>query len=417
MSAIPQDKQLELIDYALLHAPNEQIKSDIRAIIDGDFEKIGKTAVAQTRIDEKEMRRTLREYAEEARKIKEELREMEEENRILNAAERAILKQKGAQREQYAEQEAENKTRLDELKTLRQQVKDLKKTIDEQKQTPDKDAKTIAELTDKIAKMTEQIAQITAENVKKQKELETAKIITPQMLEAAFEKIDELEAARQTAPQMPPKGAFDIIDELEEKLKEREEQKPEKPEPEPIAKKADDNLNIYGYSTPKPEPRRRFDYERKIDDRPKYVEPEPEPVKQPEEPRDEWQEIEEAMKKWKKEDSVVEKSLLGRGLLLRIEHYEKNGGKMSEERQNTINRYRFWLSYDPLEAEREAQKNAETMRKLADMNREREQKRQQTVEIETAIKYDDVRGKNVKQEDETRQRTLKKRKDELEMGR
>ena len=68
------------------------------------------------------------------------------------------------------------------------------------------------------------------------------------------------------------------------------------------------------------------------------------------------------------------------------------------------------------EQEAEARRNEETIRKVEAINREREQKRQQTVEIETAIKYDDVRGKNVKQEDETRQRTLKKRKDELEMG-
>lgn len=396
MSAIPQDKQLELIDYALLHAPNEQIKSDIRAIIDGDFEKIGKTAVAQTRIDEKEMRRTLREVAEEAKRIRDELRALDEENRILNLAERALLREKGAGRAEFAEQEAQNRERIEAIKRLKDEVKQPKKIIDEQKQTQDKDAKIIAEQAQKIEELNEKIAELTAKNIAKQKELEQekakrkeAEIITPQMLQDAFNLIDELEAEKAT-------------------------KQPEKIEPEPEQPKPakDDFTNIYGYSTPKPEPRRRLD---DIKPRPRYIEPEPEPVKQPEKPRDEWQEIEEAIKKWAKTESEVEKSLLGRGLRLKLDEYEKSG-EMNEGKRELIRKYRFFLSYDPIAEAEEARKNAETLRKIDAMNREREEHKHQA-ERETEKKYEDVKAKNIKQEADARQTFIKKkRKDELEMG-
>lgn len=383
MSAIPQDKQLELIEYALLHAPNPELKADIQAIIDGDFEKIGKTAVAQTRIDEKEMRRTLREVAEEARKIRDELREMDEENRILNLAERELLKQKGSTREEYAEQEAQNRERLNDLKQLKDEQKALKKAIDEQRE--EKDAKTIAELTDKIAKMTEQIAQITAENVKKQRELE-----------------QELEPVKPE-PKPEPKR------EEQKPLKRSDgsEQSEAKPKPEPEAKK-DDNLGIYGYERPKPEPRRRFD-----DYEPRKYEPEkiePEPVKIEPEPREEpifrdpWQKIEDEMEKWKKTESEVEKKMLSPQILRDIEKYEKSGWDIPIHRQMSIDSFRRALAYDPAEA----------------INRERErqleEQKRQAAELELEKKYDDVK-KNVKQEADARQRAIKKKKEDYEMGR
>ena len=131
LKQIPEHKQHELFDYAIQHAPNDEIRNDIRALIEGRFDDIARTEQAQKRIENRDLRQALREYAEEARKIKEELKALDEENRILNAAERAILKQKGANRTEYAEQEAENRERLDELKTLRQQVKDVKKYLEE----------------------------------------------------------------------------------------------------------------------------------------------------------------------------------------------------------------------------------------------------------------------------------------------
>lgn len=450
---IPEDKREELFAYAIENAPTDELREDIKALIEGRFSDIARTEAAQKRIENRDLRAALKEYSEEIRKIRDELKQMDEENRILNLAERAILREKGANRSEYADQEAQNKARQEEIKGLKDAQKALKKTIDDQKQSPDKDAETIKRQAAQIKELNDKISELTRANTAKQRELEEARIITPKQLDVALKQIDELEEKLKqreeqkpeqkpepepkiepepVKPEQKPKDAFDIFDIIDEQKPEKIEPEPceepkieqpkpepkiEKPEPEPIKK--DDNLGIFGYSTPKPEPRRRLDdYEprKREDDRPRYtepekIEPEPEPF------RDPWEEIQEAMEKWKKEDSESEKSLMGRGLRLRIDEYEKNGGKMSEERQNTINRYRFWLSYDPIEAEREAQKNAETMQKIAAMNREREQKRQQTVEIETAIKYDDVRGKNVKQEDETRQRTLKKRKDELEMGR
>ena len=122
------------------------------------------------------------------------------------------------------------------------------------------------------------------------------------------------------------------------------------------------------------------------------------------------------MERWKKEDSESEKSLMGRGLRLRLDEYEKNGGKMSEERQNTINRYRFFLSYDPVAEAEEARKHAETIKKLDAMNREREERKRQA-ERETEKKYEDVKAKSVKQEADARQTDIKKKKkDEYEMG-
>ena len=415
-SNLPHDKRAELIELAILHAPNDEIREDIKAVVEGRFSHIARTEQAQKRIENRDLRAELRIFAEEARRIKDELKEMDEENRILNLAERALLREKGAGREQYADQEAENRKRLEELKTLKDEQKALKKIIDDQKKQSELDAKTIAEQAEKIAKLTKQISEITKANIAKQKELEAEN------------------KARQTAPQKP-EGAFDIIAELEAAEKAKQpEPKPEsekieqpktepKPEPEPEQPKPakDDNLNIYGYKTYTPEPRRRLDdiepRKREIDDRPKY-EPEqkqPEPVKIEPKPRDEWREIEEAMKKWQKEDSESEKSLMGRGLRLRIDEYEKNGGKMSEERREIMRRYRVFLTYDPLEAEREAQKRAETMRKIEAMNREREERKQ--AERETSVKYDDVKVKNVKQEADAHQNNIKKkRKDELEMG-
>lgn len=404
---LPVDKRAELIELAILHAPNDEIREDLRALVEGRFEDIAKSEQAQRRIENRDLKAALKEYAEEARKIRDELKQMDEENRILNLAEREILKSKGAGRAEYAEQEAENKARLEEIKGLKDEVKALNNTIQEQKQREEKDAKTIAKQAEKIAELTSKIAEISAENTAKQRELETEN------------------KARQTAPQMPPKGAFDIIDELEAE-KQPEPVKTE-PEPEPIAKKADDNLNIYGYSTPKPEPRRRLDEyprERKIDDRPKY---EPEPTREPEpekieqrEQKDPWREIENDLQIWKTREVAGEKALIAARILHKLDDCEKNGEMNNDEKREYARRVRYALNMlDPFkiaEQEAEARRNEETIRKVEAINREREQKRQQTVEIETAIKYDDVRGKNVKQEDETRQRTLKKRKDELEMG-
>ncbi len=382
---LPHDKRAELIELAILHAPNAEIREDIKALVEGRFSHIARTEQAQKRIENRDLRAELREYSEELRKLKNELREMDEESRILNLAERALLKDRGAGRSEYAEQEAENKTRLDELKTLRQQVKDLKKTTDDQKKQSELDAKTIADLNEKIAELNEQIRKITAENTKKQRELEEeleaekakrkeAEIISPKMLETAFEKIDE----------------------LEERLKQREE--PE-PEPEPIAKKADDNLGIYGYPRPAPEPRRRFDdYERKTYDRPKYEpEPEPEPF------RDPWTEITDEMEKWKKCQSEVEKNIIKNSILKNIEAYEKNG--VPAHRQMSLDGFRRALLPN-LAAD------AEEIRKIRE--RELERKRQ-AAELEK--KYEDERGKNVKQDADARQHNIKKkRKDELEFG-
>lgn len=413
---LPHDKRAELIELAILHAPNDEIRNDIKSLINGDFHKIARTEQAQRRIENRDLRAELREFAEEARKIKEELKALDEENRILVAAERALLREKGAGRAEYAEQEAQNRERIEDIQKLKDEIKDLKKTIDEQKQTPDKDAKTIAEQAEKIAKLTKQISELTAENAKKQRELEqeleaekaarkTAEIITPQMLDSALKQIDELEAekaARKTAETL---DAFGIIDDLEQKLKPREEQKPEpvKLEPEPKPAK-DDNLGIYGYERPKPEPRRRLD---EYEPRPRYTEPEKiEQKPEPELFRDPWQEITDEMEKWKKADSEVEKKILSTAILQRLDSYEKSGWDIPLHRQLTLDSFRrAAASYDPAEAI-----NRERERKL-----ETERKRQQA---EMAIKYEEVKTKSVKQqEDDARQTSLKKkRKDELEMG-
>jgi len=389
---IPEDKREELFLYALENAPTPELKADIKALIEGRFSDIAKSEAAQKRIENRDLRQSLREYAEEARKIRDELKQMDEENRILNLAERALLREKGAGREEYSEQEAANKARQEEIQKLKDEIKDLKKTIADQKKQSELDAKTIAELNEKIAKMTEQIAQITAENVAKQKELER--------------ELEQEKAARKTAETL---DAFDIIDELEGQLKEHEEPKQPKPEPEPIAKKAD-NLNIFGYERYVPEPRRhKFDdYEPRRpreDDRPKY-EPEPEKIEPiSEEPifRDPWQEITDAMEKWKKCESEAEKKMLSIGIYQNIEKYEKSG--VPPHRQLAIDSYRSDLNYDPADAiHRERERKLET-----------ECKRQQA---EMAIKYEEVKTKSVKQqEDDARQTSLKKkRKDELEFG-
>ena len=407
---IPEEKRHELFEYAIENAPTEELKNDIRALIEGRFEDIARTEAAQKRIENRDLRQSLREYSEEIRKIRDELREMDEENRILNLAEREILKSRGAGREEYSEQEAQNRERLNDLKRVKDEVKDLNNAIRDQKQSPDKDTQTIRELNEKIAELNEQIRKITAENAKKQKELEAEK------------------AEKQIkTPQMPPKDAFDIIDELEEKLKQPEPKIEPKPEPEPVKPepKKDDFISIFGYETPKPEPRRRFDdYEprkREIDERPKY---EPEPIREPEpekieqrEQKDPWKEIDDAIEKWRKTEDVGSKTLMTVDILGKLNAYEKSGWDISLEKQIRMNNFRRVANYDPVAEAEEARKNAETLKKLADMNREREQKRQQTVEIETAIKYEDERGKNVKQEADARQHNIKKkRKDELEFG-
>ena len=405
---IPEEKRHELFEYAIENAPTEELKNDIRALIEGRFEDIAKSEQAQKRIENRDLRQALREYAEEARKIKEELKALDEENRILNLAERAILREKGANRSEYAEQEADNKARLEELKTLRQQVKDLNNDILNAKKQSELDKEKIAEQAAQIKELNEKIAEITEANVKKQKQLEAEK-----------------EEARQTAPQMPPKGAFDIIDELEaEKQPEPVKTEPKsepakiepKPEPEPEQKqpepkpepKKDDFISIFGYETPKPEPRRRFDdYEPRRpreDDRPRYepekIEPEPEPF------RDPWQEITDSMEKWKKTDNEVEKNLLKTNILEIIEKYEKNG--VPAHRQMSLDSYIRALRPNPAA-------DAEAIRQMRERELELERKRQQA---EMAIKYEEVKTKSVKQqEDDTRQTALKKkRKDEYEMG-
>jgi mobilization protein len=423
---LPHDKRAELIELAILHAPNSEIREDLRALVEGRFDDIARSEQAQKRIENRDLRQELKEYSEEIKRIRDELREMDEENRILNLAEREILKSKGANREQYAEQEAQNRERLDEIKKLKDEAKQINNTIREQKQREEKekDAEIIKKQAEKIEELTSKIAEISAENAKKQRELE--------------EELEQEKAKRKEAEIITPKqleDAFNIIDDLEQKLKQREEQKPEpireepkiepvkiepepkieqkpelkieKPEPEPIKK--DDFTNIYGYDTPKPEPRRRFDYEprkREIDDRPKY-EPEPKIEPEREEPifRDPWQKIEEAMEKWRKLQSEVDKNFLKTNILRDIEKYEKSGWDIPLHRQLTLDSFRRAASYDPAEAiNRERERELET-----------ERKRQQA---EVAIKYEEVKTKSVKQqEDDARQTSLKKkRKDELEMG-
>jgi mobilization protein len=438
-SNLPHDKRQELIELAILHAPNDEIKNDIRALVNGDFHKIARTEQAQKRIENRDLRQSLREYSEEIKRIRDELRAMDEENRILVAAEREILKSRGAGRAEYAEQESQNRERLEGLKQLKDEVKDLKKTIDDQKQREEKDAEIIAEQAQKIKELNDKIAEITKENVAKQKELEQEKakrLITPQQLDRAEQRISELEdkikeqefifygkadeieavefekeiEKQIITPQMPPRGAFDIIDELEAEKIDKSKPKPEPVKPEPEQPKpADDNLNIFGYARPTPEPRRRFsdDYEprrpREID-RPKYVEPEPEkiePISEPEEPifRDPWQKIENDFERWKKCESEVEKNFLKMGILSDIEEYEKSG--VPPHRQMSLNSYVRALNYD-----------AEAIRKMRELELDR--KRQQA---ELDKKYEDVRAKNVKQEDDARQTAIKKKKkDELEMG-
>ena len=402
---LPHDKRQELIELAILHAPNSEIREDIRALVNGDFHKIARTEQAQKRIENRDLKAELREYSEELRKLKNELREMDEENRVLNLAERALLKEKGSTREEYAEQEAENRKRIEDIRKLKDEIKDLKKTIDDQKQSQEKDAQTIREQAQKIEELNDKIAEITAENVKKQKELEAEK----------------KEAARQPAPQTL--DAFDILAELEAE-KQREEPKPEpkieKPEPEPEPEQPkpakDDNLGIYGYDRPKPEPRRhRFDdYEPRRpreDDRPKY-EPEPtrepekiEPESEPEPFRDPWTKIENDLERWKKADSEVDKKMLSLQILRDIEKYEKSGWEIPFHRQLTLDSFRRAASYDPADAI-----SRERERKL-------EEQKRQAAELELEKKYDDVRVKNVRKEDDTHQNNIKKkRKDELEMG-
>nr|WP_315058602.1 hypothetical protein [uncultured Campylobacter sp.] len=396
---LPHDKRAELIELAILHAPNSEIREDIKALIEGRFSDIAKSEAAQKRIENRDLRAELKEYAAEAKRIKDELKEMDEENRILNLAERALLREKGAGREQYADQEAENRKRLEELKTLKDEQKALKKIIDDQKQREEKDAETIKKQAAQIKELNEKIAEITEANVKKQKQLEAEK-----------------EEARQTAPQTL--DIFDIIDEQKpEKIEpEPKIEKPEpirepekieqpkiEPKPEPEQKpepKKDDFTNIYGYPTPKPEPRRRFDYEpvRKIEPEPKQPEPEPEPF------RDPWQEITDEMEKWKKCQSEAEKNLLKNNILQNIEKYEKSG--VPPHRQLTLDAYVQTLRPN-LAAD------AEEIRKIRE--RELERKRQEAAELEK--KYEDVKAKNVRQDTDARQTALKKKKkDELEMG-
>lgn len=386
---LPVDKRAELIELAILHAPNDEIREDLRALVEGRFEDIAKSEQAQRRIENRDLKAALKEYAAEAKRIKDELKEMDEENRILNLAERALLREKGAGREEYSEQEAANKARQEEIKGLKDEAKKLKKDLDEARKQQEVDKNTLKEQAEQIEELTAQIAKISAENIAKQKELEDAK-----------------EETRRTAPQTPPKDAFDIFDIIDE-------QKPEKPEPEPREEPKiepvkiepepkpakDDFTNIYGYDTPTPEPRRRFDYEprkREIDERPKY---EPEPF------RDPWQEITDSMEKWKKTDNEVEKNFLKTNILQNIEKYEKSG--VPPHRQLALDGFRRTLNYDPAAAD------AEEIRKIRE--RELERKRQQA-EIETSQKFEEVK-KSVKQEADARQTTIKKKKkDELEFG-
>ena len=386
-SNLPHDKRQELIELAILHAPNSEIREDIKAVVEGRFSHIARTEQAQRRIENRDLRAELREYSEELRKIKEELRAMDEENRVLNAAERAILKQKGAGREEYAEQEVDNKARQEDIQKLKDEAKKLKKDLEEARKQAQIDKEKIAEQAAQIKELNKKIAEITEANVKKQKQLEDAK-----------------EEAEIISPQTPPKDAFDIFDIIDEQKPEKPEPEPEKPEPEPIAKKADDNLNIYGYPRPQIEPRRRLDdyepHKREIDDRPKYEpEPEPEPF------RDPWQEIENEIEKWKKADSEVEKKMLSPQIFRDIEKYEKSGWDIPLHRQLSIDSFRRAASYDPADAiHRERERELEL-----------ERKRQQA---EMAIKYEEVKTKSVKQQEDDARQTLlkKKRKDELEMG-
>ena len=92
-------------------------------------------------------------------------------------------------------------------------------------------------------------------------------------------------------------------------------------------------------------------------------------------------------------------------LLQNTEKYEISGWDIPVHRQMSIDSFRRAASYDPADAI-----HHERERKL-----ETERKRQQA---EMAIKYEEVKTKSVKQqEDDTRQTALKKkRKDEYEMG-
>ena len=434
---IPEDKREELFLYALENAPTEELRNDIKALIEGRFSDIAKSEQAQKRIENRDLRQALKEYSEEVRKIRDELKQMDEENRVLNAAEGAILREKGAERDEYAEQEAENRKRLDELKMLKDEQKALKKIIDDQKQREEKDAKTIAEQAEKIAKLTKQISEITKANVAKQKELEAEKEEAEKDKIKLKDKIEELEAEK-IIPQdifdeinrvhygIEPETLHDMaIDERDAALDERDEalkrvkelenelkQQP-KPEPEPVKPeqkpepKKDDFTNIYGYSTPKPEPRRRLDDIKprpREDDRPKYEPEKIEPERESEPFRDPWAEIEEKIEKWKKADSEVAKKMLSPQILRDIEKYEKSGWDIPLHRQLTLDSFRRAASYDPADAI-----NREREREL-----EREQKRQQA---EMAIKYEEVKAKNVRAEDDARQTALrKKKKEDYEMG-
>ena len=111
------------------------------------------------------------------------------------------------------------------------------------------------------------------------------------------------------------------------------------------------------------------------------------------------------MEKWRKLQSEVDKNFLKTNILRDIEKYEKSGWDIPLHRQLTLDSFRRAASYDPAEAiNRERERELET-----------ERKRQQA---EVAIKYEEVKTKSVKQqEDDARQTSLKKkRKDELEMG-
>nr|WP_314469992.1 hypothetical protein [uncultured Campylobacter sp.] len=92
------------------------------------------------------------------------------------------------------------------------------------------------------------------------------------------------------------------------------------------------------------------------------------------------------------------------GILQRLDSYEKSGWDIPPHRQLTIDSFRRAASYDP----------ADAIHRERERELEREQKRQQA---EMAIKYEEVKTKSVKQqEDDARQTALKKKKDELEMG-
>ena len=426
---IPEEKRRELFEYAIENAPTDELREDIKALVEGRFDDIARTAAAQKRIENRDLRQALREYSEELKRIKEELRAMDEENRILNLAERALLKDRGANREEYADQEAQNRDRQEDIRKLKDEVKALNNTIQEQKQTQEKDVETIKKQAAQIKELTDKIAEITAENAKKQRELEAEKEQAEKDKIELKDKIEELEAEKiipqdifdeinrvhyGIEPETPHDMAIDERDaalderdealkrvkELENELKRQPKIEPVKPEPEPI-KKADDNLNIYGYSTPKPEPRRRLDDFKprpREDDRPKY-EPEPEPF------RDPWQEITDSMEKWKKTDNEVEKNLLKTNILEIIEKYEKNG--VPAHRQMSLDSYIRALRPNPAA-------DAEAIRQMRELELE---KKRQAAELELEKKYDDIKAKNVRKEDDARQTTLrKKKKDELEMG-